>query len=214
MWDLVPWPGIKLRTPALGAWSLSHWATREVPRWCIYYSGQATSGCDRKPKRQVPLPPVGLGMINYFLQVCAFICFPYSRNCSKLAFHNPVPIGLSERCVKKKKKFHGHKWNQMGWKRVIINQTSWTSFPRVAMTKHYKLGVWEQQSWILCLFQRPEVQDRSVNRAIPPQAPEISVFQTSLLPSDSSLSYDSIIPVFTWFTVPIQCLSLSKLLFF
>ena len=29
MWDLVPWPGIELGTPAFGAWSLSHWATRE-----------------------------------------------------------------------------------------------------------------------------------------------------------------------------------------
>ena len=31
MWDLVPWPGIKPRPPALEARSLSHWATREVP---------------------------------------------------------------------------------------------------------------------------------------------------------------------------------------
>ena len=31
MWDLVPWPGIKPWPPALGAWSLSHWTTREVP---------------------------------------------------------------------------------------------------------------------------------------------------------------------------------------
>jgi len=31
MWDLVPWPGIKPRTPAMGAESLSHWTTREVP---------------------------------------------------------------------------------------------------------------------------------------------------------------------------------------
>ena len=30
MWDLVPWPGIKLGPPALGAQSLSHWTTREV----------------------------------------------------------------------------------------------------------------------------------------------------------------------------------------
>jgi len=30
MQDLVPWPGIKLRLPALGMWSLSHWTTREV----------------------------------------------------------------------------------------------------------------------------------------------------------------------------------------
>ena len=31
MWDLVPWPGIELRPPALGAQSLSHWTTRDVP---------------------------------------------------------------------------------------------------------------------------------------------------------------------------------------
>ena len=31
MWDLVPWPGVEPRPPALGAWSLSHWSTREVP---------------------------------------------------------------------------------------------------------------------------------------------------------------------------------------
>ena len=31
MWNLVPWPGIELRPPALRAWSLSHWTTRKVP---------------------------------------------------------------------------------------------------------------------------------------------------------------------------------------
>ena len=31
MWDLVPWPGIEPRPPALGAWSLNHWTIREVP---------------------------------------------------------------------------------------------------------------------------------------------------------------------------------------
>ena len=31
MWDLVPCPGIKPRSPALGAQSLSHWTTRKVP---------------------------------------------------------------------------------------------------------------------------------------------------------------------------------------
>ena len=28
---LVPWPGIEPMPPALGAWSLNHWTTREVP---------------------------------------------------------------------------------------------------------------------------------------------------------------------------------------
>ena len=31
MWGLVPWPGIRPPPPARAAWSLSHWATREVP---------------------------------------------------------------------------------------------------------------------------------------------------------------------------------------
>ena len=31
MWDLVSQPGIQPRPPALGAWSLTHWTTREVP---------------------------------------------------------------------------------------------------------------------------------------------------------------------------------------
>ena len=30
MWDLVPWPGIEPRPPALETQSLSHWTTREV----------------------------------------------------------------------------------------------------------------------------------------------------------------------------------------
>ena len=33
LWDLVPWPGIKPRPPALESWSLSLLTTREVP-WC------------------------------------------------------------------------------------------------------------------------------------------------------------------------------------
>ena len=28
MWDPVPWPGTEPGSPALGAWSLSHWTTR------------------------------------------------------------------------------------------------------------------------------------------------------------------------------------------
>ena len=31
MWDLVPWPGIRPRPPALGARSLIHWTMTEVP---------------------------------------------------------------------------------------------------------------------------------------------------------------------------------------
>ena len=31
IWDLVPQLRVKLRPLAVGAWSLSHWTTREVP---------------------------------------------------------------------------------------------------------------------------------------------------------------------------------------
>ena len=33
MWNLVPWPGIELRLPALGMYSLRHWTTKEVLLW-------------------------------------------------------------------------------------------------------------------------------------------------------------------------------------
>ena len=33
MWDLVPWPGIEPGPPALKAWNLSLWTTREVPNY-------------------------------------------------------------------------------------------------------------------------------------------------------------------------------------
>ena len=34
-WELVSWSSIKPWPPALGAWSLSHWTTREIPHMCI-----------------------------------------------------------------------------------------------------------------------------------------------------------------------------------
>ena len=35
---LVPWPGIEPAPPAVEAWSLNHWGTREVPIFCILIS--------------------------------------------------------------------------------------------------------------------------------------------------------------------------------
>ena len=39
MWDLFLWPGIKSEPPALGVWSLSHWATRKVPIFSLTFYG-------------------------------------------------------------------------------------------------------------------------------------------------------------------------------
>ena len=36
MWSLVPWPGIEPGLPALGAQSLSHWTTKEVPGCSVF----------------------------------------------------------------------------------------------------------------------------------------------------------------------------------
>ena len=37
MWDLVPWPGIEPGPPALEAWGLGHWTTREVPQFLKFF---------------------------------------------------------------------------------------------------------------------------------------------------------------------------------
>ena len=39
MWDLVPWPKIEPRPPALGIWSLSRWTTRNVQKSHVLITG-------------------------------------------------------------------------------------------------------------------------------------------------------------------------------
>ena len=49
MWNLVPSSGIEPQPPALGAWSLSHWTTREVPlleSWAIHCAQNL--GCESR----------------------------------------------------------------------------------------------------------------------------------------------------------------------
>ena len=70
MWDLVPWPGIKLRSSALGAWQLSHWTTREVPD--LGLSLQKSQGS------QFPL------LLSSSIVSTNFSFFQYSRLCGML----------------------------------------------------------------------------------------------------------------------------------
>ena len=45
--QLAPWPGIEPRPPALGAWSLNHWTTREVPVFSLLCGlGIEREGCN------------------------------------------------------------------------------------------------------------------------------------------------------------------------
>ena len=43
IWDLVAWSRIEPRTPALEAWSLTHWTTREVPQISFFKTIPAAS---------------------------------------------------------------------------------------------------------------------------------------------------------------------------
>ena len=48
LWDLVLWPGVKPGSPALGAWRLNHWTSREVlvsVFWRILFSLLLSRGC-------------------------------------------------------------------------------------------------------------------------------------------------------------------------
>ena len=79
-WDLVPWPGIEPRLPALGVQSLSHWTTREVP-----FLGDLL------------LPPFLLS-----LHLWGIICFPYVITVTALGsdriFGDLVTISIYQLC--------------------------------------------------------------------------------------------------------------------
>ena len=49
MWNLVPWPGIEPECPALGARSLNHWTTREVPKWGFFFWRESDKRPDFNP---------------------------------------------------------------------------------------------------------------------------------------------------------------------
>ena len=58
-WDLVPWPGIEPGPPALGAQSLSHWTTREIPEFRIFLSP-----AKEKPISPFPNPQVTINLLS------------------------------------------------------------------------------------------------------------------------------------------------------
>ena len=47
MWDVARPPGTEPRPPALGAWSLSHWTTREVPVVTVFKKKKQNWRLDR-----------------------------------------------------------------------------------------------------------------------------------------------------------------------
>ena len=70
-WDLVPWPGTEPKPRALGAWSLNHWTTREVPDFFFFFcmknqllcqiteSQQFNCYCSSIALTNIPAKPLG-----------------------------------------------------------------------------------------------------------------------------------------------------------
>ena len=64
MWNLVPWPAIKPRPSALGARSLSHWTSREVPVLFLRKFLQMVRRRGQNLPLNVSVPSMGLKLIN------------------------------------------------------------------------------------------------------------------------------------------------------
>ena len=83
-WDLVSWPETKPRPPALGAWSLSHWTTREVfasSLWvCSSHSLWVWLLIERSPSLFWKAPPsvykAAAAAAAKLLQSCPTLCDP------------------------------------------------------------------------------------------------------------------------------------------
>ena len=105
MWELVPWPGIKPRTPELRAWSLCHWATREIP-WELFFNGMlpVSSQPQAKHKHQPPnwvwveVHILLLGLCSSSSGACSIRIPPeFARNAESWAHPRPAeakPLGL------------------------------------------------------------------------------------------------------------------------
>ena len=84
MWDLVPWPGIEPGPAALGAWSVSHWTTREVPQllnsWVL--SSFVNSLVSFWPEYWEPFQPIRLTTcISLFQSAPTQSCLGFADRC-------------------------------------------------------------------------------------------------------------------------------------
>ena len=75
MWDLVPWPRIKPWSPVLGAQSLSHWTTREVPPCYVINACHQVSPASRGGEMGSTFCWKGpQGMFVLLVCVCVCVC--------------------------------------------------------------------------------------------------------------------------------------------
>ena len=77
MWDLVPWPRIKPWSPILGAQSLSHWTTREVPPCYVINACHQVSPASRGGEMGSTFcwkGPQGMFVFYLCVCVCVYVC--------------------------------------------------------------------------------------------------------------------------------------------
>ena len=105
MWDLVPWPQIEPRPPALGAWSLSHWMTREVPNLilvlkCLFRGKHKLGQQDKRHCAHFTDGPWSVSVSAHTAEVSSGFCtpcpHPQSKPCQVTATCNVLrtPSGL------------------------------------------------------------------------------------------------------------------------
>ena len=80
MWNLVPRPRIEPRLPALGAWSLTHWTTREVPICILFDDGHSDKS------KVIPHCSFDLNFSNNYLMLhiffmCLLACVSSLEKC-------------------------------------------------------------------------------------------------------------------------------------
>ena len=77
MQDLVPWPGMGPGPPTLGAWSLNHWTTREVPAvlFLIFWGTSMLSSIVAAPIYIPTNDAPGLAFLHILLSICYLFVF-------------------------------------------------------------------------------------------------------------------------------------------
>ena len=139
MWELETWPGIELKTPALGAQNLSHWITKSLED----FPGGTV---DRNPPVYAgngDLIPAATAAAAKSLQSCPTLCDPRDGS----PWGSPIPGILQARTLEWVAISFSNAWK---WKvkvkslsRVQLFKTPWTAAHQVPPS----MGFSRQEYW-------------------------------------------------------------------
>ena len=135
MQDLVPWPGIEPGAPALGARSLTHWTTKEVPKVILTKRKKNRKNCVTLLLKTFQWPPSELELNSQLLTLA-------SRS------HKTWPSPLSNQCHLCLSSRSQQHWGQVFpvWEgRIFVLPSHPLSVP---YSPHYSLPSYS--AWFLC----------------------------------------------------------------